>query len=243
MTSPRILKNLRQRMIACGKACTSVVGYPRWIINKGLTNPGLGHTSSTQSDETSTEGNQRTEEEPEVQPKGYVTLPYVKGTTEAISRVLSRAGFKVAMKPCRTLREQLVHPKDKLNTLDKAGVVYQIQCDECEASYIGHTSKNLRDRVKQHKSATDKGKINDSAIAEHAWTSHHSIDWDNVKVLDQESGERHRQIKESLHIRTRGPQKNRDQGLDISVAYNSIIRAHSGPSEDIRVLAGASTTE
>ena len=147
--------------------------------------------------------------------KGYVTLPYVKGTTEAISRVLNKAGFKVAMKPCRTLRDQLVAPKDKVDTLDKAGVVYQIQCEECDASYIGHTSKNLKDRVKQHKSATDKGKTHDSAIAEHAWTSHHTIRWDDVKVLDQESVDKRRIIKESLHIRSKGPQMNRDFGLGI----------------------------
>ena len=51
-----------------------------------------------------------------------------------------------------------------MDTSDKLGVVYQIKCKECDASYIGHTSKNLRDRVKQHKSATDKGKTMDSAI-------------------------------------------------------------------------------
>ena len=119
-----------------------------------------------------------------------------------------------------------MNPKDKVSSLDKAGVhvVYQIGCQDCEAYYIGHTSKNLRDRVKQHKSATDKGKAEDSAIAEHAWTAHHTIDWDNVQVLDQETVEKRRQIKESLLIRSRAPQMNRDLGLEVASAYGSIIR-------------------
>ena len=161
--------------------------------------------------------------EHEGETKGFVTLPYLKGTTEAISQLLHKAGFKVAVKPHRTLRQQLVAPKDHTSTLDKAGVVYRISCNECDSSYIGHTSKNLRDRVKQHKSATDKGKTTDSAIADHAWSSHHTIDWENVEVLDQESTDRRRIIKESLFIRSKCPRMNRDLGLEVSQAYNGII--------------------
>ena len=140
-------------------------------------------SESAHMEDDSTPGASNCVEEATEPTKGYVTLPYVKGITEAISRILHTAGFKVAMKPCRTLREELVAPKDKVSLLDKAGVVYQIPCGECDASYIGQTSKNLRDRVKQHRTATDKGKIDDSAIAEHSWSSHHNIDWENIKVV------------------------------------------------------------
>ena len=161
--------------------------------------------------------------------KGFVSLPYVSGTTEAIGRVLGNAGFKVAMKPCRTLRQELVAPKDVTPTLEKAGVVYQIGCKDCDATYIGHTSKNLKDRVKQHRTATDKGKTIDSGVAEHAWTKHHVIDWQNVKVLDQESQEKRRQIKESLLIKSSTCEMNRDSGLDISPAFLSLIHRSDGP--------------
>ena len=186
-------------------------------------------SESDHTEDDSTPGTSNRVEETTEPTKGYVTLPYVKGTTEAISRILHTAGFKVAMKPCRTLREELVAPKDKVSLLDKAGVVYQIPCGECDASYIGQTSKNLRDRVKQHRTATDKGKIDDSAIAEHSWSSHHNIDWENIKVLDQESVDKRRLIKESLLIRSRAPKINRDLGLEVSEAYSSIIQLSTGP--------------
>ena len=134
------------------------------------------------------------------------------------------------MKPHRTLRQELVNPKDKVSNLDKAGVVYQINCQDCDACYIGHTSKNLRDRVKQHRTAIDKGKSEDSAVAEHAWTAHHTIDWNNVQVLDQDSDDKHRQIKECFLIRSRSPHANCDLGLEITSAY-SIIRGSSRTAE------------
>ena len=110
--------------------------------------------------------------------------------------------------------------------------MYRISCEECDSSYIGHTSKNLRDRVKQHKAATDKGKITDSAIAEHAWSSHHNIKWEDVEVLDQESMDKRRQIKESLLIRSKCPSMNRDLGLEVPQAYNGIIRMYAEMAED-----------
>ena len=215
-------KHLKEALTTCD--------YPRWMINKGIR---TRHHEDSEADHTDDEtmGEESNSVEAPDQSKGYVTLPYIKGTTEAISRVLNKAGFKVAMKPCRTLRQELVAPKDKVSLLDKAGVVYQIPCGDCSASYIGHTGKNLRDRVKQHKATTDKGKTNDSAIAEHSWSSHHSIDWENVKVLDQESIEKRRQIKESLLIRSKAPEMNRDLGLEVSEAYSSIIQLHTGPPD------------
>ena len=48
---------------------------------------------------------------------GLVILPYIKGTTEQLKRVLCKHKFKVAMKPMFTLRSQLMRPKDALGEL------------------------------------------------------------------------------------------------------------------------------
>ena len=210
--------------------------YPEWIIHKGWSAAADSHKDSDPPESNDTETDERS--------RGFVTLPYVQGTTEAVSRVLTQAGFRVAMKPCRTLRQELVAPKDKVDTLDKSGVVYQIRCQECDSSYIGHTSKNLKDRVKQHRTATEKGRMNDSAIAEHAWKAHHAIDWENVKVLDQETVDKRRQIKESLLIRSLGPEMNRDLGLEVTPAYRSFIQTNTGGTDGIsRGLPSDVTTQ
>ena len=37
----------------------------------------------------------------------------------------------------------------KIDRLDRAGV-YQINCDKCDALYIGKTERNIRQRFKEH---------------------------------------------------------------------------------------------
>jgi len=42
-----------------------------------------------------------------------VVLPYVEGTLERIARVMRKHQVPVAMRPVKTLKSLLVHPKDK----------------------------------------------------------------------------------------------------------------------------------
>ena len=41
------------------------------------------------------------------------------------------------------IRSRLVHPKDKVSKDERAGVVYQIQCSDCDAAYVGETERSL----------------------------------------------------------------------------------------------------
>ena len=79
------------------------------------------------------------------------------------------------MKPQQTIRQLLVRPKDRDKPEDKTGVVYRIDCEECEASYIGQTGRQLKERIKEHRRATEKGNILESGVAEHVASTGHSI--------------------------------------------------------------------
>ena len=52
--------------------------------------------------------------------KGHVTIPYVQGVTEALSRKIRKTGVSVHPKLVNTIRSQLVAPKDKTQKLDKS---------------------------------------------------------------------------------------------------------------------------
>jgi len=55
------------------------------------------------------------------------------------------------MKPYRTLRQLLVHPKDQ-RTVEQAGeCVYQIPCHNCDCTYIGETGRNYGKRQEEHR--------------------------------------------------------------------------------------------
>ena len=86
----------------------------------------------------------------------------------------------------------------------------------------GKTGRQLGQRIKEHKSSAPS-RI-PSAVKEHSPEAHHTIDCDNVKILDREDREFPRQVKEAIQIRKHSPALNRDQGLEIPSIYNVIIR-------------------
>ena len=53
----------------------------------------------------------------------------------------------------------------------------------------------------EHKAATRRGELEKSAIAEHAWKSHHQVPWDQTRVLDEATNMTGLLIKEALHIK------------------------------------------
>ena len=79
-----------------------------------------------------------------------VTIPYVKGVTENVQRILRKHQVSTAVKPHNKLRNFLVHPKDKPNLDNTAGIVYEIPCKTCEKSYVGETGRLFGTRKKKN---------------------------------------------------------------------------------------------
>lgn len=182
----------------------SVSGYTRWAWQSPGNKKLHPHPKRKQS----------------VRPKGHVTLPFVRGVTEPISRRIRKAGVCVHAKPHRTIRSMLVAPKDKDDTLDKCGVVYNLSCQDCGAQYIGETERPLRRRIKEH----DK---ESSPVCHHLKYNKHTLDKDNIKILDRESRWFERGVKEAIHIRSRSPSLNRDQGRHkLPPVYDTLVKSH-----------------
>ena len=117
------------------------------------------------------------------------------------------------MKPHMTIRSLVVHPKDKLQPDQKAEVVYQILCQQCDKSYIGETGRTLQERLTEHKRdmrlntkeaftrshrKQSEGEFNKSALTDHCNKDNHMINWEQVKILQRESDTTSRRIKEAL---------------------------------------------
>ena len=90
----------------------------------------------------------------------FVVLPYVKGVSERISRVLRNNGVKVGYKPFNVLRTCFPRPKDKPSPLQCRGVVYKVGCVDCNFVYCGQTDRALETRLKEHKRAVRVGDNN-----------------------------------------------------------------------------------
>ena len=72
-----------------------------------------------------------------------------------------------------TLQRKL---KDKLPTINKPGVVYQLNCQDCDKAYIDKTKRTARSRAKEHASIARNEHPEISAAAEHSISTSHQMD-------------------------------------------------------------------
>ena len=110
------------------------------------------------------------------------TVPYIKGTSETIARILQPHDIRVAHKPITTLRQLLTNVKDKVEPKNRQGAVYKNKCCDCPATYVGETGRNLNTRLTEHRRAT-KNVDNKNNIAEHHLQTDHRIDWDSAECI------------------------------------------------------------
>ena len=80
-------------------------------------------------------------------PVTTATIPYIRGTSETIARILQPYNIRVAHKPITTLRRLLANVKDKDKPEDRQGAVYEIKCCDYQATYIGEGGRNLSTRL------------------------------------------------------------------------------------------------
>ena len=59
----------------------------------------------------------RKDEEEKNDLRSRVTIPYIQGVSEAVTRILSNIDVQVHMKPFRALRRILSHPKDRIRSI------------------------------------------------------------------------------------------------------------------------------
>ena len=193
-------------------------GYPTWSFDKvkqRMATPKVKKKTDIKKDD-------------DTRSRGFVVLPYVKGVSERIARTMKTYQISTAMKPHCTIRNQLVHPKDKREPHSISDAIYNIPCKNCDKSYIGETGRKFGTRLSEHKKEAEKANnttttraarkaslttVNKSAITDHVVDSNHVIGWDEAKVIGTEQDKYKRWIREAIEIRRRGDSTmNRDEG-------------------------------
>ena len=148
-------------------------------------------------------------------------MPYVRGTSETIARIVRPYKIRVAHKPIFTLRRLLTNVKGKGKLEDRPGAVHKIHCSDCQASYIGETGKSLTTRLTEHKRATKKGDLSNN-VAEHHIKTSHAIDWDSATCLTYSSDYYQRITPESWLTNLEETTLNRCQALPAPTNVYSI---------------------
>ena len=145
-------------------------------------------------------------------PLTLATLPYIRGTSETIARILRPYNIRVAHKPITTLRDLLTNVKDKDEPINRQGTVYRISCTDCKATYIGETGRNLNTRLTEHKRATRNGDIRNH-ISEHHRQTKHDINWDSAECISHSTNYYQRLTLESWYTNLERKPLNRCQQL------------------------------
>ena len=104
--------------------------------------------------------------------------------------------------------------KDALSIKKASKVVYQVPCS-CGKAYVRETVRRLETRMKEHRDACQKGALEKSALAKHAWESHRPIKWEETTVVDQARTPKELLLKEAIRIWLLNPPISRDGGLEL----------------------------
>ncbi|XP_071573785.1 uncharacterized protein [Temnothorax nylanderi] len=82
--------------------------------------------------------------------KSYIPIPYVKTFSEGLRRIFSNYGLSTLYTVPKKLDALIKKGKDKLENSKCTGVVYKLDCSDCNACYIGQTKRHLETRIKEH---------------------------------------------------------------------------------------------
>jgi len=82
-----------------------------------------------------------------------------------------------------------------------SNVVYKVSCNDCYASYVGQTSRQLKKRISEHRNHIRKNTSQLSVITNHKLEFDNDFNWKEPEILDRESSLDKRLISEMLFIK------------------------------------------
>ena len=156
---------------------------------------------------------------------GFTTLPYIKGVSDKIKRILLETGVQVAFKLFLTIGRFLPSLKDEINHNEKSNLIYEVPCQNCPFVYIGQTKRDLKSRIKEHQRAIKYQRPEKSALCQHSMENDHLIDWSKVKILKVEHDYSKRLFIKSWYINEKPQVLNRNDGLSFPAVYRKLLNS------------------
>ncbi|EZA57994.1 hypothetical protein X777_02002 [Ooceraea biroi] len=96
--------------------------------------------------------------------RNRITLPYITNLSDIIVRTLERYKVDCIYTIFNRLDCIIKRGKDKLGDGNQTGVVYKIECSDCDACYIGQTKRCLETRIKEHRSNINRSENNTRSV-------------------------------------------------------------------------------
>ncbi|EZA52813.1 hypothetical protein X777_08146, partial [Ooceraea biroi] len=115
------------------------------------------------------------------------------------------------------------HGTDVLDNGRRTGVVYKINCLNCDAYYIGQTKRHLDTRIKE--SDVKKYESNHSVVSKHRILNNHEFDWSTVHILHKEDYLKKREIAEMFFVKRNSNSINLQRDTEnLPVVYDIVFK-------------------
>ena len=107
-----------------------------------------------------------------------INLLYFEGTSENLRRLLRRHKIRPTFYTENNLHKLLCKPKDRVAKEDKNNIVYEIDCDKCEAVYFGESKRLLKLRSDENKRSVKNRDFKKNEIVKHRWEKDYKFSCD-----------------------------------------------------------------
>ena len=101
-------------------------------------------------------------------------------------------------------------------------MIYEVRCGNWSKVNVSQTGRTLRHRLNEHRRALTSTNLIQSALAKHAASHDHAIDWDSAKVINTHPQFQQKCPLESWHIRSQDAILNREEG-NLFPVYKQLI--------------------
>lgn len=132
----------------------------------------------------------------------YISIPFCRNLNYNINSILQKYNYYVTNKGGITLENILVNNKPKIKTEQKSGV-YKIECEDCQAYYVGMTTRSASIRFSEHV----KNKPS-SALGNHLIDNNHKTSIHSLSILHYEKNFYRLTLLEQLEILRRKHDSN-----------------------------------
>ena len=146
--------------------------------------------------------NGKTKHEQSVPSKKHLkllVLPFDVNLWQDLNATKRIYNLRIVSKPVNTIRNHLVHPKDRVPKENMCNVVYEVPLFDGNM-YIGETSRPLATRLKEHADSVRKLEVDKNAIAQHVAIANAKPLWHGAKILAREENCIERRVKDALYL-------------------------------------------
>jgi len=82
--------------------------------------------------------------------KKYLVIPYIRKISEVMASIIDKSKCVVGYKGLNKLSEFIKVQKDKSASTSNSNVVYKVNCNNCDTSYVEQTKRQLKTRLKEY---------------------------------------------------------------------------------------------